>query len=86
VEFLHAQGVAGASVFRGIEGFGGHAKIHKLGGFSWLPDLPIMIEVIDSEEKLAGLLPELRAMIPDGLITLEAIQYQRLGSPAKAAR
>ena len=48
VEFLRKRGVAGATVFRGIEGFGGHGEVHIAKVFSWLPNLPILIEGLKS--------------------------------------
>lgn len=83
VEVLRKRGIAGATVFRGIEGFGSHQKIHLARVFSWVPNLPIVIEVVEDAGTIEALLPELRKMIGEGLITLEAAQYLRLskGSP-----
>ena len=78
VEFLRAKDVAGATVFRGIEGFGSHQQIHMAKAFSWIPNLPILIEVVDDAEKLDAILPELQALIGEGLLTLEAAEYLRL--------
>ena len=74
VELLRARGVAGASVFRGIEGYGKSARIHTTQILRLSEDLPILIEVIDSEERIRSVLPELDAMIGDGLITLEKVE------------
>jgi PII-like signaling protein len=82
VDFLRKRGVAGATVFRGIEGFGGHREVHVAKVFSWLPNLPVLVEVIDDWSVLEPLLPELQALIGEGLITIEAAQYLRLSSPA----
>lgn len=78
VELLRARGVAGATVFRGIEGFGSHREIHVAKVFSWVPNLPVLIEVVEDAVVIERLLPELRAAIGDGLITVEAAQYLRL--------
>jgi uncharacterized protein len=78
VEFLRQRGVAGATVFRGIEGFGGHGEVHVAKLFSWMPDLPILIEVVDDWSVLEPLIPELEKMIGEGLISIEAAQYLRL--------
>lgn len=78
VELLRKRGVAGATVFRGIEGFGGHNEIHLAKVFSWLPNLPILIEVVEDWEVLEPLVPELEAMIGEGLLTIEAAQYLRI--------
>jgi uncharacterized protein len=83
VEFLRKRGVAGATVFRGIEGFGGHREVHIAKVFSWLPNLPILIEVVDDWAVLEPLIGELEGLVGEGLITIEAAQYLRL-SKAKA--
>jgi uncharacterized protein len=83
VEFLRERGVAGATVFRGIEGFGGHRVLHVAKIFSWMPNLPILIEVVDEWSVLEPLIPALETMIGEGLISIEAAQYLRL-SPKKA--
>jgi uncharacterized protein len=75
VEFLRSEGIAGATVFRGIEGFGSHREIHIAKLFSWLPNLPIMVEVIDDAGKIDAILPELEQLIGEGLITLGAVDY-----------
>ena len=78
VEMLRKKGVAGATVFRGIEGFGSHHEIHVAKPLSWVPNLPVVIEVVDEWNVIEALLPELRALIGDGLLTVEAAQYLRL--------
>lgn len=74
VEFLRARGLAGATVLRGIEGFGAHARVHTTRLLRLSEDLPVLIEVVDQEERLRGVLPELDAMVGDGLITLERVE------------
>lgn len=78
VEFLRKRNVAGATVFRGIEGFGSHQQIHVAKPFSWIPNLPILIEVVDDWSVIEPLLPELQTLVGDGLITIEAAQYMRI--------
>ncbi|HET6896516.1 MAG TPA: DUF190 domain-containing protein [Candidatus Baltobacteraceae bacterium] len=78
VEFLRKNGVAGATVFRGIEGFGSAHEIHVAKVFSWLPNLPVLIEVVDDWSVIEPLLPKLRTLIGQGLVTVEAAQYLRL--------
>jgi uncharacterized protein len=85
VEILRKRGVAGATVFRGIEGFGSHHEIHIAKALSWVPNLPIVIEVVEDAEVIEGLLPELNAMVVDGLITIEAAQYLRLTKDRRAS-
>jgi len=86
VELLRKRGVAGATVLRGIEGFGAQQEIHVAKPFSPMPNSPILIEVVDEEERLRALIPELEAMIGEGLITIENISYLRLQRPAEASR
>lgn len=78
VEFLRKRGIAGATVFRGIEGFGGHGVVHAAAAFKWSPHLPVLIEVVDDWSTLEPLVPELEAMIGEGLITVEAARYVRV--------
>jgi PII-like signaling protein len=71
VELLRARGLAGATVLRGISGFGStsHVKTEKVLRLSL--DLPIIIEVVETEEAIQAVLPDLDQMIGGGLITLE---------------
>jgi PII-like signaling protein len=71
VELLRARGLAGATVLRGISGFGStsHVKTEKVLRLSL--DLPIIIEVVETEEAIQSVLPEIDGMIGGGLITLE---------------
>jgi hypothetical protein len=86
VETLRHEGVAGASVFRGIEGFGGSLhEIHVAKIFQFRGDLPILIEVVDTEEKIAALIPRIDAMVTEGAMTLERIEYRRF-LPAKTSQ
>ena len=78
VEYLREKGVAGATVFRGIEGFGGHGQVHVAKAFSWMPNLPVLIEVVDEWPALEPLIDELREMVGEGLLTIEAAQFLQL--------
>jgi PII-like signaling protein len=71
---LRELGLAGATVFRGIEGFGRNAHVHTATILRLSEDLPIVIEVVDREARIRELLPELDAMVGDGLITVEPIE------------
>jgi PII-like signaling protein len=82
VEFLRSKKVAGATVFRGIEGYGSHHDVHIAKIFSWIPNLPILIEAVDDADKFDAILPELEELIGEGLITLEAAEYLRLNQGA----
>jgi hypothetical protein len=74
VELLRQSGVAGATVLRGIEGFGAKQHLHSTRILSLSEDLPVLIEAVDSEEKIRALLPRLDEMVGDGLITLERVE------------
>lgn len=65
------NGFAGATVTRGIAGFGASARVHTDRVLRLSLDLPIVVEVVETEEKIQSLLPRLDAMIGGGLITLE---------------
>jgi uncharacterized protein len=79
---LRAAGFAGATVLKGIEGFGCHRIVHSARLADLNTNLPIVIEVIESEEKVRAFLPTLRAMIPEGLLTLEKVDFIRLNRSA----
>lgn len=80
VELLRHEGVAGASVFRGIEGFGAHHEIHTPHFFR-VNDMPMLIEVVDSEDKIAELIPRIDEMVSEGAMTLERVEYRRFLPP-----
>ena len=74
---------AGATVIRGIEGFGANAHLHTTRILRLSEDLPILIEVVDQEDRIRAILPELDEMVGDGLITLEKVEVlaYRAGPP-----
>jgi uncharacterized protein len=71
VHLLRTHGFAGATVFRGIMGFGASAGVHTEKVLRLSLDLPIVVECVDTEERIQEILPELDRMIGGGLITLE---------------
>jgi uncharacterized protein len=71
VELLRARHCAGATVLRAVMGFGASARLRTDRVELLSLDLPIVVECVETEEKIASLLPELDAMIGGGLITLE---------------
>ncbi|MFZ5829027.1 MAG: DUF190 domain-containing protein [Planctomycetota bacterium] len=80
-----ARGMAGATVIRGVMGFGAHSRIHTTKVLRLSEDLPLVIEIVDKPERIADFLPELDAMIGEGLITLErarVIAYRHGGEEA----
>jgi uncharacterized protein len=71
-------GIGGATVFRGVEGFGASARIYHARSMSISKNAPVMVTVIDTEEKVEKLLPYLDQMIQGGLVAssrVEAIRY-----------
>ncbi len=78
VEKCRELDIAGATVFRGIEGYGASTRIHRKHLLSFSSDPPVMVSVIDSEEKIQRLLPELEQLVGEGLIAVsnvEVIKY-----------
>ncbi len=87
VALLRERGIAGATVFRGIEGFGANAHLHTSRLLRLSEDLPILIEVVDDEVRLRAVLDELDPIIGDGLVTLERVEvvtYRAGSSPGRA--
>ncbi len=74
LEELKAEGMAGATVYRGIAGFGAHSRIHTAAILDLSTDLPLVIEVIDTPEKIARVVELLRPMVREGLITVEDVE------------
>jgi len=74
VKLAKQQGLAGATVLRGLCGYGAHSRIHTSKILRLSLDLPIVIEIVDKAERIEGFLPELDAMIQEGLVTLEKVQ------------
>ena len=74
-------GLAGATVFRGLEGFGAHSKVHTAKVLRLSSDLPIVIEIVDTSEKIVQFMPIIDDAITEGLATLEkaTIRFYRGG-------
>ncbi len=83
VRLLRERGVAGATVLRGIEGYGRAARLHTARILRLSEDLPILIEVVDQEDRLRAVLPEIDAMVEGGLITLEPVEVMTYRAPDK---
>src|SRR5438105_3670579 len=71
VERLRAEGFAGATVFRGVAGFGAKSVLHTAHVLRLSEDLPVLIEVVDTDEHVQRLLPILDEMVAEGLVTME---------------
>lgn len=76
VELLRREGLAGATVLRGIEGFGKSSRLHAAHILRLSEDLPIVIECVDLADKIESVLPALDNMIGDGLITMERVDVR----------
>ncbi|GIU88995.1 MAG: hypothetical protein KatS3mg010_0094 [Acidimicrobiia bacterium] len=74
VRRLREQGIAGATVLRGIEGFGAHSRLHTARILRLSEDLPIVIEVVDREDRIRDVLPILDEMVTEGLVTIEDVE------------
>lgn len=74
VHRAHAAGLAGASVFRGIEGYGASNHIHTTRILSLSDDLPIAIVIVDRADAIAAFLPQLDDLITEGLVVLEDVE------------
>jgi PII-like signaling protein len=68
------KGLAGATVLRGVMGFGKHSTLHTAKILRLSEDLPMVIEIVDSAEKINEFLPVLDEMIKDGLVTVERVK------------
>ena len=68
------QGLAGATVLRGVMGFGRHSILHTAKILRLSEDMPMLVEIVDSLEKIEKFLPVLDEMISDGLVTLEKVR------------
>jgi uncharacterized protein len=76
VEVLRREGLAGATVLRGIEGFGKSSRLHTAQILRLSEDLPIVIECVDTDDKIEAVLPLLDDKIGDGLVTLERVEIR----------
>jgi uncharacterized protein len=77
VHRAHAAGLAGASVFRGIEGYGASNHIHTTRILSLSDDLPVAVVIVDASDKIDAFLPELTELVTEGLVTVEEVQVVR---------
>lgn len=67
------RGLAGATVLRGLAGFGAHSRIHTASVLRLSEDLPIVVEIADTAERIASFLPELDGMVREGMVTVEDV-------------
>ncbi len=76
--------LAGATVLRGPMGFGAHSRMHTAKILRLSEDLPIIIEIVDSKDKIDELLPHIDQMVQEGLVTLERVQVIKYRATAKS--
>ncbi len=79
------QGLAGATVLRGLGGFGAHSRMHTAKVLRLSADLPIVIEIVDTIQKIEAFLPIIDGVVKEGMATLEKvdIRFYRSGPEAK---
>ena len=70
------NGLAGATVLRGLEGFGAHSRLHTAKILLLSSDLPIVVEIVDSEEKIESFLPLIDDAVGEGLATVERVEVR----------
>jgi PII-like signaling protein len=70
------HGLAGATVLRGLEGFGANSRLHTAKILRLSSDLPIVIEIVDTEENIEGFLPTVDAAIGEGMATIEKVEVR----------
>jgi PII-like signaling protein len=80
VEKAKELDLAGATVFRGLMGYGANSRIHTASIVDLSSDLPILVEIIDSEAYIAKLLPFLDEMMEEGMITIDEVEVIKYGS------
>jgi len=81
VRKARSEGMAGATVLRGLEGFGAHSRLHTAKFLRLSADLPIVVEIVDRKEKIEAFLPVVDEVVREGLATLERvdIRFYRAG-------
>lgn len=82
------QGLAGATVLRGIQGFGAHSRLHTAKFLRLSEDLPIVVEIVDTIEKVEAFLDTVDFAIEEGLATIEKVQirFYRAGNTDTSAK
>jgi len=73
VQVARSEGLAGATVLRGIEGFGADSRLHTSRILRLSEDLPVVIEIVDTAEKVESVLPKLDEMVGEGMLTIERV-------------
>lgn len=76
-------GLAGATVIRGLEGFGAHSRLHTTRILRLSEDLPVVVEIVDEAEKIEAFLPSLDEMVDEGMVTLEKVRVIAYRAPER---
>ncbi|MDA8436081.1 MAG: DUF190 domain-containing protein [Actinomycetales bacterium] len=84
VHRAHHAGLAGASVMRGIEGFGKSSRVHTTRILSLSEDLPVAIVIVDTDEKIRAFLPQIDELVSEGLVILDPVEVHRYVGRAAA--
>jgi len=74
VQAAREQGLAGATVLRGLAGFGAHSRLHTTKILRLSDDLPVIVEIVDTAKKIEAFLPVIDAAIVEGLVTVEKVE------------
>ena len=82
VETARRRGMAGATAWKGFMGFGAHSRMHTAKVLRLSTDLPVVIEIVDTREKIEGFLPELEGIVGEGLVTLERADVRMYRGPS----
>lgn len=74
VEEAQRAGLAGATVLRGVLGYGAHSRIHSAKVLRLSEDLPMVVEIVDAEDRIEAFIPRCEHLIREGLVTLERVR------------
>jgi PII-like signaling protein len=84
VHRAHKAGLAGATVLRGIEGYGASSRIHTTRILSLSEDLPLVIVIVDAEDRVRSFLPQLDELVTEGMVILDEVEVIRyVGTPTE---
>jgi uncharacterized protein len=81
VHRARAAGLAGATVLRGLEGFGAHSRLHTTRILRLSEDLPVVIEIVDEAPRIEAFIPQLDEMVTEGMVTLEKVRVIAYRAP-----
>jgi uncharacterized protein len=87
VHRAHAAGLAGATVLRGIEGYGASSRVHTTRLLSMSQDLPVAVVIVDQEDRIRAFLPQLDELVAEGLVMIDPVEVIRyIGRPGRVWR